>query len=288
MQVSEDGLWVVTEPGVGVRQPGWHGSRPGSGGGGGGPDGDDVSDTDDADDPLEDLDIDADDGEDVDADSDDDSEEDLDSDDSEEDDDEEPCEPGDWTPSVSASVKSDGPVKDRINRAINRIPGVNVTLEEVKGEVAGARRDCCDADDNKVTNGEGWAEGTFTLTARLKDITIWGPPAIRKKFDWGLGEAIVVFNVGVKLEADVNLGMTGGRRWNLCGGETCFYSKVAAELAVTAKATNEAAVTVCFLWCDENGDPDFSINITPAAITVKIEAFAQYNSKEKCDGFSGG
>ncbi len=34
MTVSADGLYVVSDPGVGIRQPGWHGSNPGSGGGG--------------------------------------------------------------------------------------------------------------------------------------------------------------------------------------------------------------------------------------------------------------
>lgn len=38
MTVSPDGLWVDTDPGVGVRQPGWHGSIPGCPGYGGGPD----------------------------------------------------------------------------------------------------------------------------------------------------------------------------------------------------------------------------------------------------------
>ena len=36
MTVSADGQWVETDPGVGIRQPGWHGSSPGGTGGGGG------------------------------------------------------------------------------------------------------------------------------------------------------------------------------------------------------------------------------------------------------------
>ena len=35
MTVTEDGNFVVTDPGVGIRQPGWHGTSPGSSGGGG-------------------------------------------------------------------------------------------------------------------------------------------------------------------------------------------------------------------------------------------------------------
>lgn len=34
MTVSDDGLLVVSDAGVGIRQPGWHGTNPGSGGGG--------------------------------------------------------------------------------------------------------------------------------------------------------------------------------------------------------------------------------------------------------------
>ncbi|HAB17707.1 MAG TPA: hypothetical protein DCE44_14790, partial [Verrucomicrobiales bacterium] len=34
MTISADGKFAVTDPGVGVRQPGWHGTNPGSGGGG--------------------------------------------------------------------------------------------------------------------------------------------------------------------------------------------------------------------------------------------------------------
>jgi hypothetical protein len=56
MTVSSDGLWITSDPGVGIRQPGWHGSRPGTsnrGGGGrpggGGPDG--PPDDDDCNDP---------------------------------------------------------------------------------------------------------------------------------------------------------------------------------------------------------------------------------------------
>jgi hypothetical protein len=35
MTVSADGKFVETDPGVGIRQPGWHGTQPGAGGGGG-------------------------------------------------------------------------------------------------------------------------------------------------------------------------------------------------------------------------------------------------------------
>lgn len=35
MTVTADGQYLVTDPGVGIRQPGWHGASPGSGGGGG-------------------------------------------------------------------------------------------------------------------------------------------------------------------------------------------------------------------------------------------------------------
>jgi hypothetical protein len=34
MTVSADGLYLVSDPGVGIRQPGWHGGSPGTGGGG--------------------------------------------------------------------------------------------------------------------------------------------------------------------------------------------------------------------------------------------------------------
>ncbi|MCC6234068.1 MAG: carboxypeptidase regulatory-like domain-containing protein, partial [Verrucomicrobiales bacterium] len=37
MTISADGLFAVSDPGVGVRQPGWHGSAPGGSGGGPGP-----------------------------------------------------------------------------------------------------------------------------------------------------------------------------------------------------------------------------------------------------------
>ena len=37
MHVTADGKWIVTDAGVGVRQPGWHGSAPGASGGGGDP-----------------------------------------------------------------------------------------------------------------------------------------------------------------------------------------------------------------------------------------------------------
>ena len=37
MTVTPDGKYVESDPGYGVRQPGWHGVTPGSGGGGGGP-----------------------------------------------------------------------------------------------------------------------------------------------------------------------------------------------------------------------------------------------------------
>lgn len=35
MTISDDGNFAVTDPGVGIRQPGWHGTSPGSSGGGG-------------------------------------------------------------------------------------------------------------------------------------------------------------------------------------------------------------------------------------------------------------
>ena len=36
MTISEDGLYAVSNPGVGISAPGWHGANPGGGGGGGG------------------------------------------------------------------------------------------------------------------------------------------------------------------------------------------------------------------------------------------------------------
>ncbi len=59
MTVSADGLTVASDPGVGIRQPGWHGTRPGTMNRGGGarpyrPD-DDENDNDDCDDPDRDC-----------------------------------------------------------------------------------------------------------------------------------------------------------------------------------------------------------------------------------------
>src|SRR5690606_12910414 len=84
MRVTDDGEFLVTEPGVGVRQPGWHGQRPGASGGGGGGDGDgddDGDDFSDLDDGGDDGDDDADDFTDLDdSDSDSDSDSDTDED----------------------------------------------------------------------------------------------------------------------------------------------------------------------------------------------------------------
>lgn len=85
------------------------------------------------------------------------------------------CKHGEWGSSTAVTFTLDNGFKTKINNAINKIPGVNVTLESVTGSVANQERVFCCNDG--VEKKEIKNTKSFSLGAEIaNEINIWGLP----------------------------------------------------------------------------------------------------------------
>ena len=175
-------------------------------------------------------------------------------------------------------------IPQKVQDVINRIPGVNISINEVGAEFTARYRDCCSKGILKE-HGEESYEGTGILSAEIVDATIWGPPTISHEFDFGFAVIDVDFEVGVKLNADFSVSGTLGLRKNDCEvNETCGYGSLDASTTLTPSVSIEAIVCTETLWTTRRCA---GIDITPASIEISISGSLRYNSSSACDGFEG-
>lgn len=300
MRVTDDGQFLVTEPGVGVRQPGWHGQRPGSSGGGGGGDGDgddgddftdltDLpdsgdSDGDDADDmtDLDDGDSDTDTDTDEDMDTDEDTDEDEDADCEEED----HCEAGDIRNAVGLSAKVPTGMLSKWENALNKIPRVRAEVGAVKGETTGWTQDCCPPGDpcaDPITNGKKKTDTSVQLTAEIKG-KIWGPPLIHFEADLKVALVEFLLDVGVNIVFSGGVGGGFGAESDDCAGKFCAYFEFTGNLSIGLEVLIEATAEACIGWGSWAACGDFDFTVKPASIAANFKGFLKADT---CEGFTG-
>ena len=99
-----------------------------------------------------------------------------------------PVDVGSWKDdsSLAASVNLPTNLVEKINSAINNIPGLgSIRFESASLGVSGKMKNCCDPKKGKIENGYKEATGEFKLSADVKGIPIFGPPTLSKDFDFG-------------------------------------------------------------------------------------------------------
>ena len=157
--------------------------------------------------------------------------------------------------------------------ALNLIPRVTATIGAVKGEIKGYEQNCCPPGDPcAAPMKKGQLEGGLTVTASVSG-RLWGPPSIRKKFDWGFSSGLLVINIGVDVNFTGSIGGSLGKKWNECLGENCVIGSVGGSLEIGFEAKIEAKAKVC-LW----GCAKFGVDITPAKISTTVSGKATYDS----------
>ncbi len=290
MRVTDDGLFLVTEPGVGVRQPGWHGQRPGSSGGGGGGPGDVDED---AGDDFTDLGTaDNDDGPDQDdlADLDDSDDEndtaDQDDDDCEANpDDCEDCKADAGVRSVAWPVPLPSGAVNKFVATLNKIPRVNVKADAVAGEGKLELQDCCpDPKAKPITNGIRKGSMTGKLSAKVTG-QIWGPPTIEFDADFKVALVSVKLSAGVFVEAEPSVQVAVGLERNDCKGTLCSFFEFSGNLSLSlfAQATVKAQACIGYKSWAVCGGVD--IEVTPAKVSADFKGFIKADT---CTGLSGG
>ena len=185
---------------------------------------------------------------------------------------------------VTQSFSADPALVGKINNAVNLIPGVNITLTSAKGSVSGDKKDCCESDELQA-DGIGYAEGSLTVSGALKDLTIFGPPTISKKYDFTVVEVDIDFNVGAKLSSDLSVGGIGGSRWDNCGGDSCNYGSFSVSVSPSVAVTLEIIACV-ETWFSSKKCVD--IEATPATISVSLSGSITSGDKDTCLGSVSG
>jgi len=170
--------------------------------------------------------------------------------------------------------------KEKIQDAVNKIPGVDITLSEAYGFYSSEKKDCCD-NETLSEDGERWREVGVTLSADIDDIPIWGPPPIEEEFEiWGVLRADVTIDAGLRVVGGFSVTGKGGKRWDDCDDEECLYASLECDVDVGIGPKFEVDVCYETAW----GEHENCFSITAEAIvSVNISGSAGYNSKTSCD-----
>jgi hypothetical protein len=182
------------------------------------------------------------------------------------------------TVSEEASVPPD--LIQRIDTALHRIPGLDaITLDEIKGAVEGKVQDCCEKTRGIVSQGIKEVSVSATLKAKVKGITIFGPPTISRSFPLPFGGHVsVLLEVGVKVDADISFSGGGGPRRDQCQDKNCLFGEVSGGTNVTAKATATAVVCEQMPW--EGKESCGDIQITPVSFNSPITVSGSVNKPD--------
>ena len=202
---------------------------------------------------------------------------------------------GDWKAdaAIGANAKLPDNLKNLLEGGINRIPGVNIQLEELKFGVQGKAKDCCDpANGDTVSLGKKEGSASVQATIRFRNVQIWPlPPTVIDK-RWlqpVFGEIVevrILFLAGAFLRSDLIFGGEGGIRTDACGSENCAFGGLTAD--VTAGIALEAAAQGCFSTSLSNTDycsPTIDVSFAP--LTVNVQGRAGFNQANCSAGLSG-
>jgi len=201
---------------------------------------------------------------------------------------------GSWTDdlTVGASASLPEPLKNALQNGINSIPGVNITVSEVKLGVQGKAKDCCDpASGNPVRLGK--KEGSANIQAKIPAINVQIFPLPPTMIDrrWSVtvfGEIVevrILFLAGVFIRSELAFGAEGGVRIDACGDENCIFGGLTADLSVGLVV--EASAQGCFdsTLTQQYCSPTIDVSFAP--ITLTFQGRAGYNQAKCGTGISG-
>jgi hypothetical protein len=169
---------------------------------------------------------------------------------------------------------------EKVDAVLHRIPGLDaIHLEEAKGGVEAKVKDCCEKSKGIVPSGIKEVAATASLKAKVKGLTLYGPPTISRPYNLGFGSGDFDLQLGVKVDGDFTLSGKGGRRSDLCKDKDCFYGEIKGTVTVVLKAT--ASAVICF----KGGWPGAarecgSVEITPVSFSFPISAALSKNQPE--------
>ena len=194
--------------------------------------------------------------------------------------------------SLTASAKLPDVLKNGLENAVNRIPGVHAQIEELKLGVSGKAKDCCDPQSGQtVAFGRKEASANIQASIRNLNVQIWPLPPTMFDKTWSVtafGEIVevrILFLAGVFIRSDLNFGGEGGIRSDACGTENCAFGGITAN--VSSGLVAEISAQGCFDSTLTRRYCSPTLDVTVAPITLNIQGSAGYN-QAKCDtGLSG-
>lgn len=179
-------------------------------------------------------------------------------------------------------------VINQVNNTLNKIPNINISVNTVSlSETSFKKSICCDGIFKE--NGISASESNVRMTADIANIPIYKILSVEKKFYLGDGDYInVEFGAGAYLKSNFSLGGMMGKRCDECdAGLNYLYANfnTMAIIAVEATATAKACA-YCDFWDCTICLPNFSI--TPAALSVRMNASADVGNKDRKGVLSAG
>jgi hypothetical protein len=200
--------------------------------------------------------------------------------------------------SVGAAVSAPSVIVNTINSGLQKIPNINVQIEEVVAGIKGKIADCCDKDTGDITiDGAKELEvsGSFVIT--LKDLKVWpAPGAPNITFDQTVSipltsvimEVSVAMDAGVFFNSNVEIGAKWGNRSSVCVSEdNCDFGSLFGNVNAQVKAS--AYATACADATFFDGEKCSGLlEFTPVALGAQIEAWGGYNVLKCGDGWDGG
>jgi sugar lactone lactonase YvrE len=169
---------------------------------------------------------------------------------------------------------------EKVDAAIHRIPGLDaITLEEAKAGVEGKVKDCCEKSKGVVSSGIKEVAVTAELKAKVKGLTVYGPPTISRPFNFGFGSGTIDLQLGVKVDGDFTISGKGGHRQDLCKDKDCFFGEIKGATNVTLKATASAVVCFTGSWPGSSRECG-SVEITPLSFSSSLSVTLSKNQPE--------
>jgi hypothetical protein len=185
----------------------------------------------------------------------------------------------------SEDVKVPEDIVAKVDSFLHKIPGLDaIHLDEVKAGVEGKVKDCCEKGKGFIPSGIKEVAGTFEMKAKVKGLTLYGPPTISKEFDVGFGIIDLDLELGAKVDADFTFSAKGGPRQDLCKEKDCLFGEIKGGTNVTAKITAKAIVCVETFWSSRSCG---SIEVTPVSFSAPISLSVTKNIPECDSGVKG-
>lgn len=177
-----------------------------------------------------------------------------------------------------------GGFTDGVNSLLSKLGG-GVKIDSSTFSYAMKTRDCCPEDGGDlIVDGEIQGDGTISFgISGDGGVPGWSLPEIEKKFDFGMLEIELIFDLGVFYDFGVSLSGTGGKRNNLCDEADCFYGKLGVRAALGIGAKFEAILCTESFWTTKECT---GIVIRPIHASAGLSGSMGWNQNGCTDGFS--